>query len=172
MNFMLNVAMIRETFEQIRPKDLDPCGGCLIWTLSVWKVLSREHRVIFQAGTCLWPRVRPEDDDGLVATHFGYEWHPEDPETQRRIAGGTILPEMHVWAALPESNEILDFSTGGLVDQCRRLIHADWPGEKPPPYLWTYVNNMPPGVIYRPDVDATVYALRLAAQLIKDLNLV
>lgn len=130
-----------------------PYGSCILYAARTAASLrKRGIRAVINAGTCMWPRVRPADDDGKVMTHFGYEWAPKD-EMSIRAAELGLLPEMHAWAAIGETRELVDLSTGGLVTQAA-LFHYDWPGDPPPKYLWCTEAEFPKGVIYRPDMDA------------------
>lgn len=134
--------------------------ACLYWAAETTRELSRRGlRALIQAGTLMWPRVLPEQDDGVSPTHFSYVWEPNSMTTRNLILAG-MLPEMHIWVGLPDSNEIVDLTTKFLPVQCQRLIKYDWPGIKPPDYLWTNAKELPEGVIYEPDIKAIVLALR------------
>lgn len=96
----------------------------------------RGLRPLIQAGSADWPRVRPEDDDGRTETHFGYMWSPRELPSILALDAG-LMPEMHVWIGLPDSGEIVDFSTGFFPAQARKLMDYDWPEDlRPPPYYW------------------------------------
>jgi hypothetical protein len=120
--------------------------------------------VLLQAGSCSWPRIRPEQDDGVAMTHFSYLWTPEEPASQRAMRLG-IMPEMHVWAADPEANEIIDFTSGFFPEQAKALVGFDWPGDLPPKYLWANTKDIPRGVQYRADIDAIKLAFSFAVEL-------
>lgn len=145
----------------------DGGGACLLWAIAALRVL-RLHNVdaILQAGTCLWPRVRAEDDDGVMNTHFGYEYHADSERTVEMLRMGA-LPEMHIWVAIPSRNEILDFSTRFLPEQCRLIIGEDWPGDTPPNYLWSRAEELPERVVYAPDAGACFIAYKRVCQFMR-----
>jgi hypothetical protein len=133
-----------------------------IWTVEA--IRKAGLRVLLQAGSCRWPRIRHEQDDGVCATHFGYVWSPNEAPSQRALRLG-VMPEMHVWAADPEANEIIDFSAGFFPEQAKALVGMDWPGDPPPPYLWSGPTTMPRGAQYEPSLDAIKFALLAAMKL-------
>lgn len=51
---------------------------------TLWK---HGHQAVIQVGSLQWPRVRHEEDDGQMNTHFAYEWSPCDPESAVRRNG-------------------------------------------------------------------------------------
>ena len=140
--------------------------ACLYWARAVEHVLtSMGHRAIIQAGTMHWPIVRPEDDDGVSATHFSYMWEPDSPVSQRAVALG-FLPEMHVWCALPDRQEIIDPTTQFLPQQTLETAGLAWREAEPPEYLWCSCDALPDRVGYIPNLSATGLALSI---LEKDL---
>jgi hypothetical protein len=104
-----------------------------------------------QAGSISWPMIAKEEDDGVCSTHFSYMWEGFTPHNVNRLAC-RLLPEMHVWVALPDERQVVDFSTGELPEQAKRAGFV-WTGPKPPDYLWD--THIPEGVRYAPDLDAT-----------------
>lgn len=149
---------IEQTFQKYKPSNMPASGSCLVWTFATLAVLtSKRIRAVLQAGTCMWPRVRKEQDDGICSTHFGYEWNPATKESLMAVQMGK-MPEIHIWAAIPKTQTIIDFSTREFPTQCKKLIKADWPGDLPPQYLWCSAKNIPKGVQYKPEIDAIVYA--------------
>lgn len=138
-----------------------PAQACLYWahyTVEVLKALG--IRAIIQAGSASWPRVRPDQDDGTTPTHLTYAWEPNSVTTKTRLAAG-VMPEMHVWAAIPDRGEIIDMTTRYWPKQCLLIQERDWPGEKPPTYFWGTAEELPDGVIYAPDMKAIALALHL-----------
>ena len=136
-------------------------AGCLYWADTVVNQLAaRGISAIIQAGSLMWPRIRPEQDDGVSPTHFSYVWDAHSPLTMSRVRQ-RLLPEMHVWAAIPMANEIIDLTTKFLPHQCKQIIGYDWPGDLPPDYLWATVAELPAGVIYDPSIEAIAVALLL-----------
>lgn len=145
-----------------------PEQGCLYWALLSCAVLSRHgQRAILQAGSSCWPRLRPEQDDGLAttATHFSYVWTPTAEDSIRAWNEDGYLPEMHVWCGLPDTQEIVDVTTCYLKQQCANLLGSDWPGDEPPDFLWSRVDQLPDRVLYRPNREATILALAIASAL-------
>jgi len=69
-----------------------------------------------------------------------------------------MLPEIHVWVGLPDSNQLLDFSTKLLPDQAA-LEGLKWKTAIPPDFLWCGPSQLPDGVIYKPNIDAIGFIL-------------
>ena len=68
--------IIAEIERQINRLDNRP-GLCLFYAHHTAAVLWRHgQRAVIQAGSLQWPRVRREEDDGVINTHFAYEWTP------------------------------------------------------------------------------------------------
>jgi len=133
-------------------------GRCLYWSLALMGVLlDRGYRALIQAGSLSWPIVMPGEDDGKSSTHFSYEWSPWREESKAALKLG-LLPEIHVWVALPDQNELLDFSTKYLPQQAAQegLI---WRTPHPPDFLWCGPSELPDGVIYKPDMQAIRFIL-------------
>jgi hypothetical protein len=58
------------------PSDRGPIGRyCILWAGITVDVLA-EHgvRAVMQAGDAYWPVVDPEQDDGSMNTHYGYQY--------------------------------------------------------------------------------------------------
>ena len=88
--------IIAEIEKRIVALDHRP-GLCLYYAHHTLSVLWRHgFRAVVQAGSLQWPRIRKEEDDGQINTHFAYEWSPQTPESAMSVAMGN-LPEMHVW---------------------------------------------------------------------------
>lgn len=135
--------------------------ACLYWahyTVEVLKALG--IRAIIQAGSASWPRLRPDQDDGVSPTHHSYVWEPDSLVTKARLAAGD-MPELHVWAAVPERGEIIDMTTRYWPEQCLLIQGLNWPGDKPPTYFWGTADELPDGVLYAPDMKAIALALHL-----------
>jgi len=139
-------------------------GLCLYYAHHTAAVLWR-HGVpaVIQAGSLQWPRVRREEDDGKIDTHFAYMWTPTAPESALSVALGN-LPEMHVWVGILDSQEIVDFTTRHLraAAEARGMT---WTAADPPRYLWCPAADAPDWVVYRPDRDASIYACTLLKRL-------
>ncbi len=144
-------------------------GHCLEFAWQGYRIIKETPgapRTLIQAGSARWPRVPPELDDGVSATHFAYEWHP-DSDVARLVRAGIIpvvrranghtaasLPELHVWLGCPETGEIIDFTTGLWPSACRATLGEQWLAPPPPEYLWTFGSRLPSGVSYIADRNA------------------
>lgn len=153
-----------ETVEKyVRRYGRDYCmgGTCMYWALTAGLVFQRHGvRSLIQAGSMQWPAF---DDDGLKDTHFGYEWSPNDMGSQAALLLG-LFPEIHVWLALPERQEIVDFSVRYLPEAAAKDGKV-WVKPPPPKFLWATLEEMPEGVFYRPEIGAIAWLL---ARLEKD----
>jgi hypothetical protein len=148
----------------------DHAGQCLFYAHNTATVLCRHrYRAVIQAGSLQWPRVRHEEDDGRIDTHFAYMWSPGAHDSAVSVALGN-LPEMHVWVGLLDSQEIVDFTTRHLraAAAARGLL---WTAADPPPYLWCPANDLPDWVVYRPDRDASIYACTILQRLFDPIYL-
>lgn len=140
--------------------NVDPSGACLDTSMETVLTLQRRGvRAILQAGSASWPRVRPEQDDGVSATHFSYEWQADRAEQFRALAAGH-LPEIHCWVGIPSTDTLIDLTTGDWIAAAAKF-GFDWPGDPPPPFL--YATTLPPRVVYSVDVRATMFALTVAS---------
>ncbi len=141
-------------------------AACLYWAGYTAACLSRRYqlRAIIQAGTTEWPCVK--HDDGVSITHFGYVYEADSNMTRVMLASD-LMPEMHVWAAIPSRNEIIDLTTRYLVDQAKHRANITWSAPAPPDFIWSPADELPPGVIYRPDPSATLWALRKLAASVR-----
>jgi hypothetical protein len=136
-------------------------GACMYWNFIGGLIFQRHGiRAILQAGDMLWPAF---EDDGVNITHFGYEWSPTDEGSiAAHILG--LFPEIHVWLAIPERQEIVDFSVKYLPEAARRDGKV-WVKPRPPEFLWATEAEMPEGVVYRPKIGACLW---LHQRLVKD----
>ncbi len=137
-------------------------AACLYWAGLVCAHLTKVHgiRTILQAGTMQWPCVA--EDDGVSPTHFSYVWEP-DSEVTRAMLRLNHMPEMHVWAAVPSRNEIIDLTTRYLVEQAKHRAGLEWSAAPPPDFLWCRADALPAGVRYKPAYEATLWAARALA---------
>ncbi len=137
-----------------------PIGAyCLWWAYFTCLVLRRHGiRAQLQAGSAYWPRITREQDDGVSPDRFGYEYMPG------RQAFGDTLPEIHVWAAVMETQTFIDVTTPFWPEQASITCQMDWPGIRPPDYLWCQSQKFPDRVIYH----ANMEAIHLCYKFIKD----
>ncbi len=114
-------------------------GACALFAFfGVKHLRSQGFRALIQAGSCLWPRVNVEQDDGVMNTHFGYEWDSSCLKTWKPVfdENRIRMPEIHVWCALPDEGQIVDFSVHCFPEQCERRAGEKWIGSKPPDFFW------------------------------------
>ena len=133
--------------------------ACLCWAKTLVQVLRSYHiRGVVQAGSCSWPRIPMEEDDGIVMTHFSYQF-----ELQPALAKlmRCEFPEMHVWVAIAEEQEIIDLTTCYLPENCKKLAGIEWTGKLPPDYLWASLDDIPEDVLYVPNLNAIQISLEL-----------
>jgi hypothetical protein len=169
MNKPLVVRRVRDSVARLVEKQLPggPVGAaCLLHAGAVVAQL-RAYGVpaVLQAGSAGWVRVPPELDDGVSPNAFSYEFLA-DARCHRWLAAG-MLPEMHCWAAVPATGELIDVTTCFQPGQCRSITGMDWPGPPPPDFVWA--DRLPPGCYYRPDPLAikivAVFLCRVAPEL-------
>jgi hypothetical protein len=142
----------------------DRPGLCLYYAKETMAVFARHgYKAVVQAGSLQWRCLHPEDDDGIISTHFSYMWSPGDPISAFSVALGN-LPEMHCWIGLLKEQEIVDFSIRYLKTAATTL-GVKWTATDPPPYLWCSVNDIPDDVWYIPNREASIYASILMERL-------
>jgi hypothetical protein len=137
-------------------------GKCVFYSAAALLVFKRLGvNVALQAGSMSWPVIHLEEDDGVKATHFSYMWEGLTAKNLNILASG-LLPEMHVWVALPDAKSVVDFTTGELKKHAEK-VGVNWSGPEPLEYFWD--THTPRGVVYTPDR----VAIQVAAQLIHSL---
>ena len=73
--------MVAEIERQVARLENRP-GLCLYYAHHTAAVLRRHGlSAVIQAGSLQWPRVRHEEDDGRIDTHFAYMWTPSAADT-------------------------------------------------------------------------------------------
>ena len=148
--------------------DFKTSGQCCLYWMMAGIAAIRRHTgllAIPQAGSVSWPIVTPELDDGVCATHFSMMWNtPKEDAVGIGMAevseSAVALPEMHCWIAIPETGEIVDFSTlylPRIAEKCG----FKWRAQLPPRYLWTKARRLPERVFYEPNAAATRLAIQL-----------
>lgn len=139
----------------------DLSRACLYWASITVEILCKhDFSAVLQAGTMMWPKIRPEQDDGKCSTHFSYIFENIRPPIPN------VLPEMHVWAGILDTQEIVDLTTRYLPEQCERIINEDWSGDLPPEFLWCSIRDLPKGVIYEANPIATLMAGHLQGRVV------
>lgn len=158
------VAEARALVDAVRPEAARQGGACAYLTAaSIVVAATRGIRLVPQAGSLHWRRLAREFDDGVESNHFAYVWTPGD--ARAAIAAG-LLPECHVWAGDPVSQEIVDLSTRDLPVWCLRQGGLSWRAPMPPDALWCPASDVPDGAIYEPDRDATLTVWPVVEKLI------
>lgn len=155
----------RELFEEARRWFIEDYGekklshgACVYWTIILIQLLQRKGiKAVPQAGTMNWPIVPAHLDDGVSNTHFGYVWSPNEMQSIMGVLAGG-MPEVHVWVGLPETQEIIDFSTNGFRRSAEAMGHK-WQTPEPPDYLWMPVSELPPDVVYKCEQPAVLYII-------------
>lgn len=162
-----------QIYNRVAEKVKASCGdgvsrACLYWTYFTKLELAKAKVCCcWQAGDCFWPRIRREDVDRYPpgeSTHFGYQWSPTTRLSRLSNQFGH-LPEVHVWAGIVATQEIVDFTTQFFPRRCQELLHYDWPGERPPLFYWGGYHHLPDGVRYLASYEATVAVARQAEDL-------
>lgn len=138
-------------------------GACLYWADSTVKILRKYgYNAQLQAGSLQWScRNNNWIDDGVSHTHFSYMWDKNVARQFLRngLLSVGILPEMHCWAGIIDTNEIVDLSTRHLIQQYEKTMREEWQAPTPPLYLWADKDTILDGVRYIPDVEAIYFAL-------------
>jgi hypothetical protein len=133
-------------------------GACLYFTyFLLMEGRLRGVELVPQAGSVFWRRMTQEQDDGVSPLFFGYEWSPETVLSKIAVAHGA-LPEIHIWAACVQTQEIVDIQTGLLPLACKRVLGVEWLAPPPPDFLWTPVTELQEHSRYEPNKEATLYA--------------
>jgi hypothetical protein len=132
--------------------------GCLFWAAS-FNEAARAVGIdaLLQAGSASF---QFQHDDGVSPTHFTYEF--EAAPAMLRFQNGE-LPEMHVWSAIKDTNEIVDLSTKFQAQQAKETQGFDWePRFQMGPWLWVgveWLRQCNSRYIYRADALATMMSL-------------
>ena len=115
------------------------------------------YRFVIQAGTAAWPRINMAEDDGVSATHFAHEYQGE-AEAIAISNDMAVMPEMHIWAAYVDGQEIIDTSTRYLKTQCEEIGGIRWLANDPPDFLWKKCSDLPRYWKYEADISACFFA--------------
>jgi hypothetical protein len=149
------IALVRVEMERWyakQPPGKGPIGAyCIWWACFTCKVLrSAGYPAQLQAGTAYWPCMNREQDDG-ISNQFGYKYTPGIKNAMMFAQGR--LPEIHAWAAMVPTQEIVDPTPAYWPSLAERL-HVGWPGTAPRPYFWGKASDLPDGVTYLADAEA------------------
>ncbi len=167
-----------EIFCRTRDKVLEEQGSlvgqCLSFAWHGYETIRsypNAPQVVIQAGSASWPRIPMEHDDGKIMTHLSYQFEFDSASTTQflgKLLGVSenseedtpySLPEIHIWLALPESKELVDFTIGTWPLACEGILGEPWLAPPPPEYFWGSV--LPPFVRYVPNWRATVLMFEL-----------
>lgn len=145
-------------------------GCCLPYSVIGVEVLKGMGvRAVVQAGTACFRIVDHKDDNGVKNTYLSYLWSP-DSELSRMALDNDEMPEMHVWIAIPDSNEVIDFTTRHikrLCDRGDRFINLEWPE-----YVWFDADSIgdvmkehgPNSIVLRPYEEAIALAMFMSSE--------
>lgn len=138
----------------------------LPWALLLAQTLRQDgHDAILQAGSASWLRASQSEYDG--ASYFTIEWDP-DSAIDARLQMSGIPPSFHSWVVVQsESPTLIDLTTGAWPVRCIEESGYNWPGPKPPQFLWASLNSLPTTCRYQADSAALVAALKLSKRFAK-----
>lgn len=167
MDKALIVADIRHkvrNWQQKNMPDLDLSKACFYYHVLAQEMLRQhlgtETRILVSAGSFSFPRINLALDDGFIDTHFSYMWNAKDPRTIDAISRNE-MPEMHIWLAMPDRGEIFDITTCYLRSNCEIITGNKWLAPNPPDFIWCRLEDLPPGVVYKPDPTAVQYVIKM-----------
>ena len=148
--------------------------ACLYLSLATCVLLDGHGvRAVPQAGSASWP-MAPADapDDGVSATHYSYVYTPGSQPYGNDTPDLMNLPEVHCWAAVPETQEIIDFTTCHLPQLCEEGGVGDqWANGTPDPYIWEDARKLRDRrILYAPHPEACEMVLALIHNLINTAN--
>jgi len=141
---------------------------CVHWAFATCIVLKKQGLYpVIQAGSA---QFRRDSEDPMERFSYIFEGL-HNPRVMRQMQAGK-LPEMHAWAGLPASQEIVDVTTSYQKAQCNDLMpgmkfdfdHAD--------YFWEKAGNIDSNspVVYEPSEEATGFVLGLIQMETKALT--
>ena len=146
--------------------------SCLFMTACLQGVLATIGiKTMLQAGSCQWPMLEPENDDGECATHFSYQWEGlKDDRTNFFFRAGA-LPEMHCWLAYRDPDTIVDATSGSWPERAHAGGHS-WETPRPPDFLWHTADELESlverefklGIRYEANLEACKVADELASR--------
>lgn len=154
----------RATMREWYGERMERQASCLYWNqCSMRELAIRGYTPLMHAGTLMWRIVPDVLDDGRMATHFGYEWSPDDPFSIAATSAG-LLPEVHVWTMVKETGDLVDFSTGYFPTDAKK--HGlKWGTEPPPLYIF---GEPPTDAHYKATPEATRYMWRFILEKLCD----
>ena len=143
--------------------------ACLFHATALQGLAMQRHDAILmlQAGSTSWPMVRKEDDDGVCATHYSYEWEGLSSPAVHRSLVSMSLPELHVWLAHRDPDTLIDPTTGTWPDRAKAGGFT-WSAVHPPEFLWGTQAELEShaadyAVVYAPEMSACQVAGKFAS---------
>ena len=137
----------------------DQSGGgmCPYWALAVIEAGKKNGRnLVLMAGSMQWQFVPTHLDDGVSNNAFAYMWSPNDARSRYAMSMG-MLPEVHVFAGDPETQEIIDLSTRDFKRIAQNSFGFDWRTADPPRYVWAKREDLPSDARYSIEPEAIFY---------------
>ena len=132
-------------------------GMCPYWALAVIEAGNKNGRnLVLMAGSMQWQFVPDHLDDGVSNNAFSYMWSPEDPRSRYAMAMG-MLPEVHVFAGDPQTQEIIDLSTRDFKRIAENSFGFNWRTADPPRYVWAKREDLPSEARYYIEPEAIFY---------------
>ena len=154
----------------LKDPDYRPEKMCMAWSMiGLWSL--NKHvpgiKAMFQAGTCFWPIILPEHDDGVSPNRFGYMW---DLHSAKDHIENARLPEIHAWVAFRIGGKaaIVDFNAGSFrALGCEYLGVNHFHAYQIPMTFWHNADEqLPHGVEYVADPVACEVGYRYAQQAV------
>lgn len=123
-------------------------GACVFHAVALQLLGLKRHKLelMLQAGSAWWPRLDEETRGGDPRVMFGYQF--EEGATLKTWVRGQlvdVLPEVHTWLGIRHqdgSGTLVDPTTGTWPEASLELHGIDWPGRKPPPFLWEHQDRI------------------------------
>ena len=145
-------------------------AACLYWSGVVLSYFdSIGETALLQAGSASWARVSQEADDGKMNTHFSYmfEYNAKIPIA---LSMG-VLPEMHVWVAIIDPQQLVDLTTCFVPQQYKKLVKEEWGDKQVPGFIWAERQELEDNweIIYTPDMRAINIAIQLLRKTAPEL---
>ena len=136
---------------------------CLHWSIAMVAVLQEHgYRSCLNAGTANF--LADHSAKEPVPSHYGYFWQDHCPTDIDKFLECGILPEMHVWSAIPDLNMIVDPTTRFLPELATEAgVH--WKEPNPPSCLWATADTLPSGWFYTAHENACHVAYYLSMKL-------
>ncbi len=171
MNAVNKARIVRDIRDSLIRKypSINMARNCVFAALHTIQILRAEGiAAIPQAGDMSWLFTDPQYDDGVSPTHFSFQWSPHELKSIIAVSQGN-LPEIHVWAAIVETQEIVDINTCYIPQLLKEdLPQCQWTAKQPPDFLWGDTHVVAKyKAIYTPHHDATIYAMQVMQAILR-----